>query len=326
MRRIVAVMAFVAMALLAAGCNYVTDEKYFREGAGVDLYTSDAANQIELQNQYIAYVCEQAGLAPAGSTCGGTLDPRIWMLFVQAGMNDIDQRCDAYLTWLDAERRNRAPVLAEIASIGGATSGIMTVGGAGPKALGIAAAAFALASDTYSHWNSRLLLAVEQSTVQEIVYSRQQDLRSEISAAGFVVPDQAYAIYLLRKYLRLCMPITIEADINTSTKLVLRGAPMAALASPVAVPVAPALVIRQPTVVDPTIAALTRLIIPPPATAADPQIVAYVNDILGPPPLIIPVIIRGPGLSDLRRRISACIIARSTGQPCAPGALAKFHP
>jgi hypothetical protein len=54
--------------------------------------------------------------------------------------------------------------------------------------------------------------------------------------------------------------------------------------------------------------------------------VAYVNDILGPPPLIIPVIMRGPGLSDLRKRISACIIARSAGQPCAPGALAKFHP
>ena len=255
MRRIVAVMAFVAMALAAAGCNFVTDEKYFREGAGADLYSSDAANQLDLQNQYIVYVCEQAGLATAAGTCGATFDPPTWALFVQAGMNDIDQRCDAYLTWLDAERRNRAPVLAEIASIGGATAGIMTVAGAGPKALGIASAAFALASDSYSHWNSRLLLAVEQSTVQEIVINRQQQYRATIADA--FVPDRAYAIYLLRNYLRICMPITIETEINTGTKLVLRGAPAAA-AAPFVVPVP-----RVPVAAVATIVKPPRIVAPP---------------------------------------------------------------
>jgi hypothetical protein len=36
-------------------------------------------------------------------------------------------------------------------------------------------------------------------------------------------------MYLLRNYLRLCMPITIEAEINTSTTLVQRDAPLQAM-------------------------------------------------------------------------------------------------
>ena len=149
-------------------------------------------------------------------------------------MNDIDRRCDAYLSWLDAQRRNRAPVLNEIAAIAGTAGAIMGVAGAGTEALAIAAAAFGLASTTYSNWNSRLLLDVEHSTVQTLVYTRQQQFR--LVNVGLVVPDSASAIYLLRGYLRICMPITIETDINTSVTLMQRGAPQSVLETSVVRP------------------------------------------------------------------------------------------
>jgi hypothetical protein len=151
------------------------------------------------------------------------------MTFVIAGMNDIDQRCDGFLTWLDARRRDREPVLAELAAIGAAAHSIMTVTGSSPKSLDILAAAFGLAAATYSNWNSRLLISVEQSTVQEVVFSSQGKFRDKIK--DYPVTDRPTAIYLLRNYLRLCMPITIEATFNTSTTLVQRSPEAAAIAS-----------------------------------------------------------------------------------------------
>lgn len=214
MRVVVKALLCASIVLSTAACDPVTERRYFTEGVGVDLYTSDRDKQVELQNQYVDFLCKQSG-----SECN-------WATFVQAGMNDIDQRCDGFLTWLDARRRDREPVLQEITAVSTAAHTIMTVSGASPKSLDIMTAAFGLASATYNNWNSRLLLAVNQSTVQEVVYSSQGKFRDKIKT--FVVNDRPTAIYLLRNYLRLCLPTTIEANINTSTTLVQRGAVVAA--------------------------------------------------------------------------------------------------
>jgi hypothetical protein len=246
MRLIARALLCAGMLLAAAGCDPATDNKYFYEGAGKDLYSVEGANQTALLNEYINYICGQAG-NPGGTCSADTL--------VNAGMNDIDQRCDAYLTWLDGQRRNKEPVLAELSALNTATHAIMAVTGVGPKALDIVTAAFGLATATYTNWNSRLLLAVNQSTVQTIVYSRQQQYRAAIN--NFVVPDRPYAIYLLRNYLRICMPITIETDINTSTTLVQRGAPTMAERMPV-------VQVIRPSVIRNVNAPLRRYTPPPP--------------------------------------------------------------
>ncbi len=208
----------VGVALLVGGCDPSMERRYITEGAGVDLYTADRSSQIELLNQYIGFVCTQI---QAGPTCDSN-----WTTFVQAGMNDIDLRCDGFLTWLDARRRDREPIIAEISAINTAVHAIMTVTGSNPRSLDIVTAAFGLASASYANWNSRLLISANQSTVQEVVYTSQGQFRDKIKS--YPVPDQPTAIYLLRNYLRLCMPITIEASINTSTMLVQRGAPVEA--------------------------------------------------------------------------------------------------
>jgi hypothetical protein len=220
MRRVGIVAGCVGLAMLASGCT-PAERRYVNEGAGVDLYTAESATQAELLREYIAYVCQQVG---ADQPCVGN-----WTTFVQAGMNDIDQRCDGFLTWLDARRRDKEPVLAEMAALTAAAHSIMTVTGASPKSLDILTAAFGLAAATYTNWNSRLLISVNQSTVQEVVYGSQGQFREKIR--DYRVPDQPAAIYLLRNYLRLCMPITIEATFNTSTTLVQRGPATAAAAA-----------------------------------------------------------------------------------------------
>ena len=163
MRRKGAMFACVGLALLAGGCDPTLERRYITEGAGVDLYTGDRANQVELLNAYKSFICAQVGPG-----CGSD-----WALFVQAGMNDIDQRCDGFLTWMDAKRRDKEPVLAQISAVNTAVHAIMTVTGSSPASLDIVTAAFGLSSATYANWNSRLLISVNQSTVQEIVYNGQ---------------------------------------------------------------------------------------------------------------------------------------------------------
>ena len=208
------------VAFATAACDPVSDQ-YFREGAGSDLYSAQLAQATQLQDQYVYYICRQTGNPSEESPDGSSCVVGDWTAFTLAGMNDIERRCDAYLDWLDAQRRDRTPILSQIAAMGGTAGAIMGVAGASTQALAIVASAFGLASTTYANWNSRLLLDVDHSTVQTIVYTRQQDYRK--ANAGVIVPDRPAAIYLLRGYLRICMPITIETNINTSVTLVQSG-------------------------------------------------------------------------------------------------------
>lgn len=229
--RLVAAFSLCVLALLTAACDPVS-ERYFREGAGTDLNSSNLAQSSQLQDEYVAYICAEAGYSlvdPSGGTScfanGG------WTAFAQAGMNDIDQRCDAYLAWLDAQRRDRSPVLNELSAVETGAHSIMTVAGVSSASLNILTSAFGLATATYSNLNSRLLLDVNNSTVQTIVYTRQFEFRQAIAREN--VTDRPRAIYLLRNYLRICMPITIETDINTSVTLVQRDVGGAVKARPV---------------------------------------------------------------------------------------------
>lgn len=233
--RLVALLLVCAGVLLAAtGCGPV-DKHYFTRGVGTELYPDDVANQTSLQNAYVADICRQAGLVPTeydGTTsCGSKpYDPATWWLFVQAGMNDIDQRCDAYLTWLDNVRRSREPILNQISATRTATQAILRATGVGVDPMTIASAAFGLASDTFSNVNSRLITELDHSTVQAVVLSKQTEYRNGLigdakNKPKVMIASRPAAIYALRSYLRLCMPMTIETEINNTVATIARSGP-----------------------------------------------------------------------------------------------------
>jgi hypothetical protein len=281
-------MRFIATALLcagvlvtAAGCD-PTDKHFFTQGVGTRLTSDDIAaekNKTDLQDAYIAEICRQAGLQPATNdsdvtTCGGA-DPRTtWTLFVQAGMNDIDQRCDAYLTWLDEFKRSRDPILNQITQTGTTTGNILLAAGAHQVPITIVANAFGLAGQTFTNISSRLILELPHSTVQAVVLGKQNDYRNEVFGipghpADIVIASRPAAIYVLRSYLRLCMPMTIETEVNNTATTVARGGPDALMtSSPLISPsnvgktVGPAKVIRLVPVTDDAGVALTKYVYP----------------------------------------------------------------
>lgn len=200
---------FLAMALLIVlgpGCMSA-DTQYYREGIGTTLADPGAVAQAQDQDQYFGYLCRQAGAQD--DRCA--VD---WKAFTEAGMNDIDQRCDSYLAWLDDRRRSITPVLQEIGDAETATHALLFATSAGSSAMGIAAAAFGFARDSFNNVNSRLLFEVNHSTVQAIVLNNQTRLRAELR--GQSIANRPQAVYVLRQYLRVCMPFTIETEINNT--------------------------------------------------------------------------------------------------------------
>ncbi|MEO0979855.1 MAG: hypothetical protein AAFY24_21490 [Pseudomonadota bacterium] len=213
-------------ALLVASCG-PSGTNYLTEGIGSNLATSEAdiATTSNLQNRYFTYLCQQAGLAAnvssyASSTCHlhPINDPK-WLIVVAQGMNDIDRRCDDYLQWLDNQKRSRGPIQSQIGSIRAATTGIMGVADASATALTVAGLAFDLISKSVENYHSRLLLEVESSTVNSIVLNTRRQFRADFRQNRIQVTNRPQAEFVLRSYLRLCLPFAIEANINNYSTL-----------------------------------------------------------------------------------------------------------
>jgi hypothetical protein len=204
------------VATLISACNPTLERQYYREGVGTAIQNPDVITVTELQNAYLQELCRQAGPS-ASSPCEPAGFSPAWGMIVQAGMNDIDARCDAYLAWLDDKRRSYGPIVSEINSLNTAAQSIMRVTGVGANPITLVGIAFGLASDTFTNIRARLLLEVNHSTVQSIVLSRQQAYREGINKQ--VIDNRAAAVYALRSYLRQCMPMTIETQINSTVTI-----------------------------------------------------------------------------------------------------------
>jgi hypothetical protein len=249
MRKFGIVAGCVGLAVLISGCD-PNERAYFRGGIGTDLYTVDAAAAADLQNVYLDNLCRQS-LSYVGAgvpSCGDQpLASNWWPLIVQAGMNDIDQRCDAYLSWLDQKKRENGAILAEIGAIRVAVDALTNPAiatGISPIALASVAAAFGLATSTLANVNS-LLLQVDHTTVQSVVFANRRDFREQVRRMA--IENKPIVVHALRSYLQICMPMTIAANINSTVTVFQNTAPGVAIrpmvTAPVGPPVAPVVVV-----------------------------------------------------------------------------------
>jgi hypothetical protein len=235
------VAACVALALLG-GCDSI-ESRYQRYGIGTDLYWDGLPAATQLQDTYLAYICAQAISPTARSAdaaiCDGlTLGSRDWGLLVQAGMNDIDLRCDGYLAWLHDKRASREPILKQLAALGGATAAILRATDVGATPIALAGIAFGLAAETFTNIDLRLLNGVDYTTVQSVVRDNRTQFRA--NNLNLVIDNRPAAIYVLRNYLSICMPSSIEMSINNTINVYHRGGPEALRNTPVGLRAAPA--------------------------------------------------------------------------------------
>ncbi|MDQ2081303.1 hypothetical protein RA307_14050 [Xanthobacteraceae bacterium Astr-EGSB] len=225
MRTLWGMLATIGLTIAVAGCNSL-DGIYVREGVGTTLETADLPEVSYLQDVYVGEICRQAGLRIV--TRDGvvlceevSMRPAEWATFVQAGMNDIDRRCDAYLAWIDNKRRWREPVLKQISTTAAATAAILGLTGVGATPIAIVGTAFGFAADSFVNIQSRLITEIEHSVVQSVVLGHQNEFRLKL--ARVPVDNRPAAIYLLRNYLRICMPFSIEMSISNTVTTYNRG-------------------------------------------------------------------------------------------------------
>jgi|SRR5947209_4105476 len=229
MRSIFGILMSGALATLVAGCNFLTDYRYYHDGIGSELLGAESVAASANLDAYVGLLCLQAGL-PRVINADGTVFCAIdnssssWALVVQAGMNDIDGRCDAYLGWLDDKRRSNEPFLKQLAATSAATLGILDATSAGVKAITITGIAFGLAANTFTNVNARIL-SLEQSTVQVVVIDSQQKYR--LNNLPSTVDSRPAAIHYLRNYLRICLPFSIETAVNNTVAVFHRAGPEA---------------------------------------------------------------------------------------------------
>jgi hypothetical protein len=146
-------------------------------------------------------------------------------------MNDIDLRCDAYLSWLHDKRSSREPILKELAVLGGAAAAILKITEVGATPIALTAIAFGLAADSFTNYDLRILNGVDYTTVQSVVRGNRTLFRSK--NLSLVIDNRPAAIYVLRNYLSICLPSSIEMSINNTINIYHRGGPDALTTEPV---------------------------------------------------------------------------------------------
>jgi hypothetical protein len=235
MRGFWCVVASFCVAFFLSGCDSL-DSRYIREGIGTDLYWDGLPAATQLQDVYLANICAQA-ISPTARSAGAdaceglSLRNRDWGLLVQAGMNDIDLRCDAYLQWLHDKRSSREPVLKQMAALGGATAAILRATEVSATPIALAGIAFGLAAETFTNVDLRILNGVDYTTVQSVVRGNRTDFRQ--NNLKLVIDNRPAAIYVLRTYLSICTPASIEMSINNTINVYHRGGPGALVETPI---------------------------------------------------------------------------------------------
>ncbi len=223
-------LSLMIFALVA--CNPTSiQSNYLRMGIGAKLSADDIKKANQVQLAYFNYLCQQAGFGRISDIgisddCITTkIGSDFWNIITYQGMNDIDRRCDAYLEWLDDRKRSRAPVLAQLGTSQNAATQILniTLGMTNAAtAISIISQAFELITQSIENYHSRLLLEVNQSTINSIVLRARYNFRKDFQ--NMRVPDKPRAEYVLREYLRICLPFAIESVINDNSTLVSLGA------------------------------------------------------------------------------------------------------
>jgi hypothetical protein len=210
----------LSLAAIVSACQS-PGNGYLMNGIGAELSARDIESATTLQRKYFDHLCAQAGLGDGGCALGMN-DRASWTLVVQQGMNDIDRRCDAYLEWLDNQKRNRGPLLSQVSAVQNTASAIIGfVAPGSTKALNVVLAAFGLLTKSIENYNSRLILDIESSTINSVVLRARNDFRQAFS--GKAVGNKPEAEYVLREYLRRCLPFAIETQINDLSTLGSRG-------------------------------------------------------------------------------------------------------
>ncbi|MGT2445911.1 hypothetical protein ACU4I5_26965 (plasmid) [Ensifer adhaerens] len=209
-RALLLVLAFLL--LLTTGCTPQDGFRQYASAVGPDLYSRQTVRNTELLAAYTTNLCRQADLTYSSSGSCQINSVSQWKTFVDMGLYDIDQRCDAFLDSLYYKEKTNDSILAQISDTRSLATTVLDATSTSRAAIRIVAAAFDFSENSFRNVNSTLLEALDPTTVKSIVFRRQQDIKQQIYAV--TITNKPQALHALRTYLRVCMPFAIEMEAN----------------------------------------------------------------------------------------------------------------
>lgn len=147
-------------------------------------------------------------------------DPH-WSKIVEAGFGFVDEQCEQYIDALFWYNRFRNTTSKQLSITGAATASIMGIVDSSAKAIAVTAAAFGLSSASFDNLTANVLFELEPSGVKSLVDRSKATYRSALgqrvdATTKNVARNRPEAMSLIRGYLSLCLPASIETQVNNA--------------------------------------------------------------------------------------------------------------
>lgn len=199
----------LTIALVISGCATIKNGRQLESGPGLQFDAAELASYRESQDKVLTELVKLT-VEPDAATPATR-----WDDVIAAGMDYADGKCEAYMHALFRLNRDRRTTTTQIGLLGTAAAGIMAAVDSAARDVAIVAIAFGLASSTVDNLSSNLLYELDPSSVRALVQTMQAKYRQALGVGYLTRPAAATAI---RRYAMLCLPASIEAEVNLSVK------------------------------------------------------------------------------------------------------------
>ena len=137
-----------------------------------------------------------------------------YMNVTLAGFNFVDEQCDAYLKELFAIDQERNRLKSGITDTGLMTNAVLTATSASKASMALVTSAFGLSGQFSDSFADSYLYGKHTSTILTVVQKLQTAERDKLGSAKSKPSSRPEAYGWIRSYLQLCMPPTIEAQME----------------------------------------------------------------------------------------------------------------
>ncbi len=188
-----------------AGCATIQTKTSYYKGNTPDLQPADLARFAAQQDAIVATLEAMAGTP-------GLQNGSDWRPVVDAGMHYADVRCSRFMDALFWFNRVRETSSHQIQYTGAATSALLALVGAAKDLIGIAPLGFGLLDQTVNNVGQGLLYNLDPGIVSGLVGRQQAAYRQAIKDTRYT--NRGAALQTIQQYAVLCLPVSIEGEVN----------------------------------------------------------------------------------------------------------------
>lgn len=210
--RAIAILASIAL----ASCQ-PSDGTYLMRGPGYELNAQRASGTSANLYAYMQVMCADAGLAPVSAThakgCPSSLDATGYQTILQAGFNEINLGCKAYVQFVFEERMRESRFKSTNSAIQAFISGVLTLEDAGTRLFSYLILSSTAANAFYDASRIDPLQGMTVENILKIVDERQAAF--EKAATSRAITSSPQLVRVWREYQWLCTPLAINSDFNS---------------------------------------------------------------------------------------------------------------